>query len=39
MPPEVRNAPVRGGILAGLLLFAAIVAGRFGQGLWGGGGL
>lgn len=29
----------RSNALAGLILFAALVAGQFGQGLWGGGGL
>jgi 4-hydroxybenzoate polyprenyltransferase len=29
----------RANALAGLVLFAALAAGRFGQGLWGGGGL
>jgi 4-hydroxybenzoate polyprenyltransferase len=37
--PRGALALFRSNALAGLLLFAAIVAGRFGQGLWGGGGL
>lgn len=37
--PRGALALFRSNALAGLILFAAIVAGRFGQGLWGGGGL
>jgi hypothetical protein len=37
--PQGALALFRSNALAGLVLFAALVAGRFGQGLWGGGGL
>jgi 4-hydroxybenzoate polyprenyltransferase len=37
--PAGALALFRSNALAGLILFAALAAGRFGQGLWGGGGL
>ena len=37
--PTGALALFRSNALAGLILFAALAAGRFGQGLWGGGGL